>query len=105
VSDMRAQIAGRWRGRSADDGGPLLFATEGGVRLIGVERRYGVIYPPDRQRAEQAAMLADAVGRYERTPGVGLFTQYTVYGEPGYDCGLLEADGTMRPAFNAWLNA
>ena len=41
ASDMRAQIAGRWRGRRADDGGPLLFATEGGVRLVGVERRYG----------------------------------------------------------------
>jgi hypothetical protein len=50
-------------------------------------------------------MLADAVRRYERTPGVGLFTQYTVYAEPGYDCGLIEADGTMRPAFGAWINA
>jgi hypothetical protein len=105
ASDMRAQIAGRWRGRSADDGGPLLFATEGGVRLVGVERRYGAVYPPDRQRAEQASMLADAVARSAGTPGVGLFTQYTVYADPDYDCGLLDADGTMRPAFSAWLGA
>jgi hypothetical protein len=103
ASDMRAQIAGRWQGRRADDGGPLLFATEGGVRLVGVERRYGQTFPPDRQRAEQAAMLADAVARAERTPGIGLFTQYTVYADPDYDCGLLEADGTMRPAFGAWV--
>jgi hypothetical protein len=105
VSAMRAQIAGRWPGRQAEDGGPLMYATEGGVRLVGVERRHGMTYAPERQRARQAAMLADAVARYERTPGVGLFTHYTVYAEPGYDCGLLEADGTMRPAFGAWLAA
>jgi Cellulase (glycosyl hydrolase family 5) len=105
ASAMRAQIAGRWNGRRADDGGPLLFATEGGVRLVGVERRHGVVYPPDRQRAEQAAMLADAVERSERTPGVGLFTQYTVYADPDYDCGLLDPDGTMRPAFGAWIRS
>jgi hypothetical protein len=105
VGAMRAQLAGRWRGRAAADGGPLVYATEGGVRLYGVERRTGVAYPPQRQRAEQAAMLADAVARYERTPGVDLFTQYTVHADPGYDCGLLEPDGTMRPAFDAWVGA
>lgn len=103
VSAMREQIAGRWRGRRAPDGGPLVFATEGGVRLIGVERRYGRTFSPERQRAEQAAMLADAIARYERTPGVGLFTQYTVTADPGYDCGLREADGSARPAFDAFL--
>jgi hypothetical protein len=103
VSDMRAQIAGRWNGRRADDGGPLLFATEGGVRLAGVARRHGVTYSAARQRTEQAAMLADAVARYERTPGVGLFTQYTVHADPNYDCGLLDPDGGMRPAFEAWV--
>jgi hypothetical protein len=72
VSDMRAQLAGRWRGRVAADGGPLVYATEGGVRLSGVRRRYGETLPPQRQLEQQAAMLADAVARYERTPGVGL---------------------------------
>ncbi len=80
-----------------------MFATEGGVRLSGVRRRYGVEYGPERQRAEQAAMLAQAVTRYERTPGVGLFTQYTVNADPGYDCGLREPDGGGRPAFDAWV--
>jgi hypothetical protein len=105
VAAMRAQIAGRWPGRAAADGGPLVFATEGGVRLVGVERRTGIVHPPARQRAEQAAMLADAIARYARTPGVGLFTQYTVHADPGYDCGLLEPDGTKRPSFDAWVGA
>jgi hypothetical protein len=103
VSDMRAQLGGRWRGRLAPDGGPLVYATEGGVRLIGVERRYGQVFSPQRQRAEQAAMLSDAIARYARTPGVGLFTQYTVTADPGYDCGLREADGSARPAFEAFV--
>ena len=103
VSDMRAQLGDRWRGRRADDGGPLLYATEGGVRLIGVERRYGQTYSPERQRAEQAALLAAAIARYEDTPGVGLFTQYTVTADPKYDCGLREPDGAARPAFDAFL--
>jgi hypothetical protein len=103
VSAMREQLAGRWRGRAAPDGGPLVYATEGGVRLIGAERRYGRTLSPERQRAEQAALLADAIARYERTPGVGLFTQYTVTADPGYDCGLREADGSSRPAFEAFL--
>ena len=105
VGRMRAQLAGRWSGRAADDGGPLVYATEGGIRLTGVQRRYGREFPPARQREEQAAMLADAVRRYERTPGVGLFTQYTVHADPEYDCGLLEPDGTMRPAFDAYVSA
>jgi hypothetical protein len=104
VSDMRAQLAGRWRGRRADDGGPLVYATEGGVRLTGVRRRYGKTFPPQRQREEQAAMLSEAIARYARTPGVGLFTQYTVTADPGYDCGLREADGSARPAFDAWIS-
>jgi hypothetical protein len=105
VSGMRAQLAGRWRGRSAPDGGPLVYATEGGVRLIGVERRYGRVFSPERQRAEQARLLGDAIARYERTPGVGLFTQYTVTADPDYDCGLREADGAARPAFDEFVTS
>jgi hypothetical protein len=101
---MRAQLGGRWRGRRAADGGPLVYATEGGARLSGVRRRFGVTFSPARQREEQAAMLAEALARYERTPGVGLFTQYTVTADPGYDCGLREADGSPRPAFGVWTS-
>jgi len=105
VRTMRAQLAGRWRGRAAADGGPLVYATEGGVRLEGAERRTGVPLSRARRREAQAAMLADAVARYEREPGVGLFTQYTVHADPGYDCGLVETDGTPRPALDAWVKA
>jgi len=105
VGDMRAQIAGRWNGRRADDGGPLVYATEGGIRLSGVKRRYGREYGPQRTRALQAEMLGEAVRRYARSPGVGLFTQYTVQADPDYDCGLLEPDGAMRPAFAAYISA
>jgi hypothetical protein len=105
VRAMRAQLAGRWPGRAAADGGPLLYATEGGVRLEGFERRTGQRVGPGRQREEQAAQLAAAVARYERTPGVGLFTQYTVHADPKYDCGLREADGAPRPAFDAWVGS
>jgi Cellulase (glycosyl hydrolase family 5) len=105
VSAMRERLAGRWRGRAAADGGPLVYATEGGVRLSGVRRRYGETFPPARQRAEQAAMLAAAIARYERTPGVGLFTQYTVTADPAYDCGLREADGSARPSFEAFVTS
>ena len=103
VSDLRAQLRGRWNGRRAADGGPLLYATEGGVRLIGPERRYGRAFSPAEQRTAQARMLADAIARCERTPGLGLFTQYTVNADPGYDCGLREPDGTGRPAFDAFV--
>ena len=103
VGDMRRQLAGRWRGRAAPEGGPLVYATEGGVRLTGVERRYGRTFSAQRQRAAQAAMLSDALARYERTPGVGLFTQYTVTADPEYDCGLREASGAARPAFDAFV--
>jgi hypothetical protein len=105
VGALRAQIAGRWRGRRAADGGPLVYATEGGVRLMGVRRRYGTTFSRRRQLVEQAAMLADALARYERAPGVGLFTQYTICAEPGYDCGLREADGSPRPAFRAFVTS
>jgi hypothetical protein len=105
VSAMRAQLAGRWPGRAAADGGPLVYATEGGVRLEAAQRRTGVSPAPQEQRELQARYLADAVERYARTPGVGLFTQYTVLADPGYDCGLREADGRNRPAFGAWVGA
>ncbi len=81
-----------------------MYATEGGVRLVGVERRFGAL-SPRRLRVEQAAMLADAIARYESTPGVGLFTQYTVTADPNYDCGLREADGGARPAFDALVRS
>ena len=105
VGALRAALAGRWHGRRSPDGGPLVYATEGGVRLEAVDRRYGSGLAPARRLELQATMLAEAIARYERTPGVGLFTQYTVTADPGYDCGLLEADGRPRPAYEAFVTS
>jgi len=103
VAALRAQLDGRWRGRAAPDGGPRLYATEGGCRLEAVRRRYGPGLSEAEQLAGQADVLRDAVRRTAATPGVGLLTQYTVHADPAYDCGLREADGTRRPAFAAWV--
>ena len=103
VGAMRAQLAGRWRGRAAPDGGPLVFATEGGVRLSGVRRRYGASSARAPARASRRRCSPRRSRATSGRPGVGLFTQYTVNADPGYDCGLREPDGGGRPAFDAWV--
>jgi hypothetical protein len=97
---LRRQLAGRWRGRSAPDGRPLLYATEGGVRLSFIARERGA---GADLRAGQAQVLARALERAEATPGLGLYTQYTVTADPDYDCGLRETDGRARPAFGVFV--
>ena len=97
---MRERIAGRWPGRLAPDGGPLIYATEGGVRLAYVARRRGA---GADLRAGQAEVLARALARAEATPGLGLYTQYTVNADPDYDCGLRETDGRARPSFGVFV--
>ena len=76
---MRERIAGRWPGRLAPDGGPLMYATEGGVRLSFIARQRGA---GADLRAGQAEVLARALARAEATPGLGLYTQYTVNADP-----------------------
>jgi hypothetical protein len=100
---LRSRLSGRWRGRLAPDGGPLLYATEGGCRLSAVRRRYGEGLSPADQRTAQADILRGALARYDAAGGVGLFTQYTIQADPGYDCGLREPDGQARPAYRAWV--
>jgi Cellulase (glycosyl hydrolase family 5) len=103
ASALRSRLAGRWRGRVAPDGGPLLYATEGGCRLAAVRRRFGDGLSPAAQRARQAELLRAALARVDAAGGVGLMTQYTVQADPRYDCGLREPDGRERPAFAAWV--
>jgi hypothetical protein len=97
---LRRQLAGRWRGRLAPDGLPLLYATEGGVRLAFIARERGA---GADLRAGQAEVLARALARAEATPGLGLYTQYTVTADPDYDCGLRETDGGPRPAYDVFV--
>ncbi len=97
---MRERIAGRWPGRLAPDGGPLMYATEGGVRLSFIARQRGA---GADLRAGQAEVLARALARAEATPGLGLYTQYTVNADPKYDCGLRETDARPRPSFDVFV--
>ena len=103
ASPLRSRLAGRWRGRLAPDGGPLLYATEGGCRLEAVRRRFGAGLGEEAQRAAQADVLRSALERFDAVGGVGLMTHYTVHADPNYDCGLREPDGRARPAFAAWV--
>jgi hypothetical protein len=104
ASEVRARLAGRWRGLERD-GGPALAATEGGCRLSAVGD--GLTHE-ERLRA-QAERLGRAVDRHRDPTGVGagltLLTQYTAMADPNYDCGLRGADGSERPAFEAWCSA
>ncbi len=103
IDALRAQLADRWRGARAPDGGPLLYATEGGVRIGFVQKRLGGSPPRAAVLEEQARLIGAALQRAARTPGLGLHTQYTVQADPRYDCGLREADGAPRPAFAAYV--
>jgi hypothetical protein len=104
VADLRARLAGRWRGLESD-GGPAVAATEGGCRLSAVGD--GLSHE-ERLRA-QAERLVRAVERHRDASDLGagltLLTHYTATADPGYDCGLREADGAARPAFAAWCSA
>jgi hypothetical protein len=88
----------------------MLFATEGGIRLVRAAQReqLDVANPAHgpRIRALQAQMLDAAFRRHRRGTGVGagvaLFTQYTLNADPGYDDGLREPNGVERPAFATW---
>ena len=85
VTALRETLRGRWHGRSADDG-PMLFATEGGIRLLRAAAREGLSVPNPahgpRIRELQAQMLDAAFRRHRRSTGVGagvaLYTQYTL---------------------------
>ena len=77
-----------------------MYATEGGVRLSFIARQRGA---GADLRAGQAEVLARALARAEATPGLGLYTQYTVNADPKYDCGLRETDARPRPSFDVFV--
>lgn len=106
---LRETLRARWHGRTLD-GGPMLFATEGGVRLVRAAAREGLSTSnpahATRIRELQAHMLDDAFHLHRRSTGVGagvaLFTQYILFADPNYDCGLRDANGDEREAFRSW---
>jgi hypothetical protein len=111
----QALIAGDWSGRRLD-GGPEVYCTEGGCRLMGVNsstgrfrRALGRALTADEQRLYQGQVLTEALSRHHYAKGagagVGMLTQYTTYADPDFDDGLLEAagaGGAPRPALTAW---
>jgi hypothetical protein len=108
VTALRDTLRGRWHGRTLDDG-PMLFATEGGIRLTRAAAREGLdvanaAHGP-RIRELQAQMLDAAFRRHRRRTGVGagvaLYTQYTLNAD-GFNSGLREVDGVERPSFATW---
>jgi hypothetical protein len=112
VVALRALLAERgWAGRRLD-GGPELWATEGGCRLAAMTTRFGLpaTAPGDAARREhQALVLREALARHHYAKGagagVGMFTQYTTYADPGFDDGLLEPFAGIavpRPSLGVW---
>jgi hypothetical protein len=106
---LRSVLRGRWHGRTLD-GGPMLFSTEGGIRLSRAAMREGLdVRNPGhaaRIRELQAQILDEAFHAHRRRTGVGagvaLFTQYTLFADPNFDSGLREANGDERKAFGVW---
>jgi len=101
VVSLRERLDGRWRGKQVN-GGPALYATEGGVRLSRVRQRFGATLPIDRVMELQGEVLREAWSRHHRSqdPGKGvvMMTQYTVYADPGFDCAIRDHLGGERPS-------
>jgi hypothetical protein len=107
VMSLSQHLDRRWRGRRRD-GRPELYCTEGGCRLIRVQQRFGASLPYEEQLRLQADVVREALSRHHRPndegAGVTMLTQYTVTAHTSYDCGLREANGALRPAFEAWAS-
>lgn len=109
VAAMRRLLIERgWAGRQLDDG-PEVWATEGGCRVGQTNTRFrgafGRDLTADEQREYQARVLTEGLSRHHYAKGdgagVGLITQYTTYAD-GFNSGVLEGNGTPRPALAAW---
>jgi hypothetical protein len=103
---LRSLLAGRWTGLS-DPSGPVVFITEGGVRLS----RMRALFPNEDPRAAQATSMAIGLLRHGRDDGAGagvwMLAQYTIHADPAFDAGLLEPwpSGVRRPVFDVWSAA
>ena len=96
---LRARLQGRWTGLS-EPGAPTVFVTEGGARVA----RMKPLYPLEDPLAAQARCLQTAWELHSAAPGVAMLAQYLLYGDPNFDCGLLEPAPSLvkRPAYAAW---
>ena len=103
VQLLRDRLRGRWTGRS-EPGAPSVWITEGGARVAKMK----TLYPLEDPLAAQATCLQTAWNLLGAAggggEGVAMMTQYLLYADPNYDCGLLEpAPSTVkRPAYATW---
>ncbi len=77
-----------------------IFVTEGGARIA----KMRTLYPGEDPLAAQAKCLQTAWELHSAASGVGMLAQYLLYGDPNFDCGLLEpAPSTVkRPSYATW---
>ena len=81
-----------------------MWITEGGARVAKMKS----LYPLEDPLAAQATCLQTAWNLLGAAggggEGVAMMTQYLLYADPNYDCGLLEpAPSTVkRPAYATW---
>ena len=103
--DLRRVLVERgWAGRQLD-GGPEMWCTEGGCRLVGANR---VSAPSateltvDERRDYQAQVLTEALSRHHYAKGagagVGMVTQYTTYADPASTAASSTSGGRRRAA-------
>jgi hypothetical protein len=112
----KALVAGGWNGRQLD-GGPEVWCTEGGCRLMGVNASMSRFRKPlgnrvltdAEQRFYQGQVITEALSRHHFSKGVGagvgMLTQYLTFSDTNFDSGLLDAasrGGAERPALAAW---
>jgi hypothetical protein len=112
VVHLRRMLQERgWAGRRLD-GGPELWCTEGGCRpnaLNSVTGRIRLALGRELTTAEQldyqALVLTESLSRHHSVKGIGagigMLTQYTTYAD-GFNSGVLNGNGTPRPALAAW---
>jgi hypothetical protein len=103
VQLLRDRLRGRWFGK-AEPGAPTVWITEGGARVA----KMRTLYPGEDPLAAQAKCLQTAWNLHNTSTGggagVAMLAQYLLYGDPNFDCGLLEpAPATVkRPAYATW---
>jgi hypothetical protein len=103
VQLLRDRLRGRWTGR-AEPGAPSVWITEGGARVAKLK----TLYPLEDPLAAQAKCLQTAWDLHGAATGggegVAMLAQYLLYGDPNFDCGLLDpAPATVkRPAYWTW---
>jgi hypothetical protein len=103
IQAVRARLQGRWSGL-AEAGAPTVFVTEGGARVAKM-RSY---YPAEDPLAAQAKSLQTAWTLHGTASGggagVAMLTQYLLYADVNFDCGLLEPypSTVKRPSYATW---